>query len=288
MRPLKISKQITNRENSSLEKYLYEISKVSLISMDEEIELAKRIREGDKLATEKLVKANLRFVVSVAKQYQYSGLPLIDLINEGNLGLIKAAGRFDESRGFKFISYAVWWIRQCIIQAIAKQSRIVRVPLNRVSSYNQITRTYSAFEQKNGREPQPEEIAEILGMEPEEVVETLKKSLKHVSIDAPFSDSESNSLGDLLVNTFEKTPDSTLLGYSLKKDIKRALNFLPKKKARVISLYFGLDGSSPMSLEGIGEEFNITRERVRQIKDQAIKELKELPIKETFKSYMGV
>ena len=264
MRQLKISKQITNRESQSLDKYLQEIGKVDLLTPDEEVELAKRIKEGDQIALEKLTKANLRFVVSVAKQYQNQGLSLGDLINEGNLGLIKAAQRFDETRGFKFISYAVWWIRQSILQALAEQSRIVRLPLNRVGSLNKISKTFSELEQKFEREPSPEELAEVLEVTTAEVVDTMKISGRHVSMDAPFVQGEENSLLDVLENDSEETPDSGLMTDSLRREVQRALSTLTQRESDVITLYFGLNGEHAMTLEEIGEKFNLTRERVRQ------------------------
>jgi RNA polymerase primary sigma factor len=268
MRQLKISKQITNRESQSLDKYLQEIGKVDLLTPDEEVELAKRIKEGDQIALEKLTKANLRFVVSVAKQYQNQGLSLGDLINEGNLGLIKAAQRFDETRGFKFISYAVWWIRQSILQALAEQSRIVRLPLNRVGSLNKISKTFSELEQKFEREPSPEELAEVLEVTTAEVVDTMKISGRHVSMDAPFVQGEENSLLDVLENDSEETPDSGLMTDSLRREVQRALSTLTQRESDVITLYFGLNGEHAMTLEEIGEKFNLTRERVRQIKEK--------------------
>jgi RNA polymerase primary sigma factor len=274
MRQLKISKQITNRESQSLDKYLQEIGKVDLLTPDEEVELAKRIKEGDQIALEKLTKANLRFVVSVAKQYQNQGLSLGDLINEGNLGLIKAAQRFDETRGFKFISYAVWWIRQSILQALAEQSRIVRLPLNRVGSLNKISKTFSELEQKYEREPSPEELAEVLEVTTAEVVDTMKISARHVSMDAPFVQGEENSLLDVLENDSEETPDSGLMTDSLRREVQRALSTLTQRESDVITLYFGLNGEHAMTLEEIGEKFNLTRERVRQIKEKAIRRLR--------------
>lgn len=287
MRQLKISKQITNRESQSLDKYLQEIGKVDLLTPDEEVELAKRIREGDQLALEKLTKANLRFVVSVAKQYQNQGLSLGDLINEGNLGLIKAAQRFDETRGFKFISYAVWWIRQSILQALAEQSRIVRLPLNRVGSLNKISKTFSELEQKYEREPSPDELAEVLEVTTSEVVDTLKISGRHVSMDAPFVQGEENSLLDVLENDGEVTPDSELMNDSLRKEVQRALSTLNQREADVITLYFGLNGEHSMTLEEIGEKFNLTRERVRQIKEKAIRRLRHTSRSKALKPYLG-
>ncbi|GAB2634716.1 sigma-70 family RNA polymerase sigma factor [Belliella aquatica] len=287
MRQLKISKQITNRESQSLDKYLQEIGKVDLLTADEEVVLAKRIREGDQLALEKLTKANLRFVVSVAKQYQNQGLSLGDLINEGNLGLIKAAQRFDETRGFKFISYAVWWIRQSILQALAEQSRIVRLPLNRVGSLNKISKTFSELEQKFEREPSPEELAEVLEITASEVVDTMKISGRHVSMDAPFVQGEENSLLDVLENDGEEKPDDGLMNDSLRKEVQRALSTLTQREADVITLYFGLNGEHAMTLEEIGEKFNLTRERVRQIKEKAIRRLRHTSRSKTLKPYLG-
>jgi RNA polymerase primary sigma factor len=287
MRQLKISKQITNRESQSLDKYLQEIGKVDLLTPDEEVTLAQKIREGDQLALEKLTKANLRFVVSVAKQYQNQGLSLGDLINEGNLGLIKAAQRFDETRGFKFISYAVWWIRQSILQALAEQSRIVRLPLNRVGSLNKISKTFSELEQKYEREPSPEELAETLEITANEVVDTMKISGRHVSMDAPFVQGEDNTLLDVLENDTEVTPDSGLMTDSLRKEVQRALSTLTQREADVISLYFGLNGEHPMTLEEIGERFDLTRERVRQIKEKAIRRLRHTSRSKALKPYLG-
>jgi RNA polymerase primary sigma factor len=287
MRQLKISKQITNRESQSLDKYLQEIGKVDLITADEEVSLAKRIKAGDQIALEKLTKANLRFVVSVAKQYQNQGLSLGDLINEGNLGLIKAAQRFDETRGFKFISYAVWWIRQSILQALAEQSRIVRLPLNRVGSLNKISKTFSELEQKFEREPSPDELAEVLQVTTAEVVDTLKISGRHVSMDAPFVQGEENSLLDVLENGGEQTPDSGLMTDSLRREVQRALSTLTQRESDVIALYFGLNGEQAMTLEEIGEKFNLTRERVRQIKEKAIRRLRHTSRSKALKPYLG-
>lgn len=287
MRQLKISKQITNRESQSLDKYLQEIGKVDLLTPDEEVELAKKIREGDQIALEKLTKANLRFVVSVAKQYQNQGLSLGDLINEGNLGLIKAAQRFDETRGFKFISYAVWWIRQSILQALAEQSRIVRLPLNRVGSLNKISKTFSELEQKYEREPSPDELAEVLDVTTNEVVDTMKISGRHISMDAPFVQGEENSLLDVLENDGEDTPDSELMNDSLRREVQRALSTLTQREADVITLYFGLNGEHSMTLEEIGEKFNLTRERVRQIKEKAIRRLRHTSRSKALKPYLG-
>jgi RNA polymerase primary sigma factor len=287
MRQLKISKQITNRESQSLDKYLQEIGKVDLLTPDEEVELAQRIKEGDQQALEKLTKANLRFVVSVAKQYQNQGLSLGDLINEGNLGLIKAAQRFDETRGFKFISYAVWWIRQSILQALAEQSRIVRLPLNRVGSLNKISKTFSELEQRYEREPSPDELAEVLNVTATEVVDTMKISGRHISMDAPFVQGEENNLLDVLENDRHETPDHQLLNDSLRKEVQRALSTLTQREADVISLYFGLNGEHSMTLEEIGEKFFLTRERVRQIKEKAIRRLRNTSRSNALKPYLG-
>lgn len=287
MRQLKIVKQITNRENQSLDKYLTEIAKVDLITAEQEAELAKRIRNGDQIALEKLVKANLRFVVSVAKQYQNNGMSLGDLINEGNVGLIKAASRFDETRGFKFISYAVWWIRQSIMQALAEQSRIVRLPLNRVGSLNKISKAYSELEQKFHREPSVEEIATSLGISVDEVQNNQQLSGRHVSVDAPFVQGEENSLLDVLQDNGEQTPDQGLMESSLRKEVQRALSTLSERESLVISSYFGLDGGQAMTLEEIGEKFDLTRERVRQIKEKATRKLKNSTRSKLLKAYLG-
>ncbi len=287
MRQLKIVKQITNRENQSLDKYLQEIGKVDLITAEMEVELAKRIKAGDQIALEKLTKANLRFVVSVAKQYQNNGLTLGDLINEGNVGLIKAAMRFDETRGFKFISYAVWWIRQSILQALAEQSRVVRLPLNRVGSLNKLTKTFSELEQRFQREPSAEEMSVELNISIEEVQSTMQTGGRHISVDAPFVQGESNNLLDVLINNTEETPDSALMTDSLKREVSRALATLPERESEIISDYFGLNGSNCLTLEEIGEKFNITRERVRQIKEKATKRLKHTSRSRSLKSYLG-
>ena len=287
MRQLKITKSITNRESQSLDKYLQEIGKVDLLTPDEEVVLAQRIKDGDQMALERLTKANLRFVVSVAKQYQNQGLSLGDLINEGNLGLIKAAQRFDETRGFKFISYAVWWIRQSILQALAEQSRIVRLPLNRVGSLNKISKTFSELEQKYEREPSPEELADVLDVSSSEVVDTMKISGRHVSMDAPFAQGEENSLLDVLENDLEEKPDSGLMTDSLRKEVQRALSTLTQREADVVTLYFGLNGEHAMTLEEIGEKFNLTRERVRQIKEKAIRRLRHSSRSNLLKTYLG-
>jgi RNA polymerase primary sigma factor len=287
MRQLKISKQITNRESQSLDKYLQEIGRVDLISADEEVELAKRIKKGDQLALEKLTKANLRFVVSVAKQYQNQGLTLGDTINEGNLGLIKAAQRFDETRGFKFISYAVWWIRQSILQALAEQSRIVRLPLNRVGSLNKISKTFSELEQRYEREPSPDEISEFLDISTEEVLDSIRISGRHISMDAPFQSGEESNLLDVLENETAESPDNILLDDSLRTEVQRALQTLTKRESDVIELYYGLNGNQPFNLEEIGEKYGLTRERVRQIKEKAIRRLRHAARSKTLKTYLG-
>jgi len=288
MRQLKITKSITNRESQSLEKYLQEIGKVDLLTPEEEVDLAQKIKEGDQEALERLTKANLRFVVSVAKQYQNQGLSLSDLINEGNLGLIKAAQRFDETRGFKFISYAVWWIRQSILQALAEQSRIVRLLLNKVGSLNKINRAFSELEQEFEREPSPEELAELLEIPTEEVETTLGVAARHVSMDAPFIDGEDNSLLDVLENNSTPDTDSALeYRESLRKEIERSLNTLTDRQADVIKLYFGIGIEHPMSLEDIGDKFGLTRERVRQIKDKAINKLRSVNRSKLLKNYLG-
>ncbi|MGB5554196.1 MAG: sigma-70 family RNA polymerase sigma factor [Flavobacteriaceae bacterium] len=287
MRQLKITKQVTNRETASLDKYLQEIGKVDLITADEEVELAQRIKAGDQLALEKLTKANLRFVVSVAKQYQNQGLTLPDLINEGNLGLIKAAQRFDETRGFKFISYAVWWIRQSILQALAEQSRIVRLPLNKIGSINKINKTFAFLEQAHERQPSAEEIAKELDMTVEDVKQSLKNSGRHVSMDAPLIDGEDSNLYDVLRSGESPNPDKELLHESLRTEIERALETLTPREADVIRLYFGLAGQHSMTLEEIGETFDLTRERVRQIKEKAIRRLKHTSRSKILKTYLG-
>ena len=284
---MKIVKQFTNRENHSLDTYLQEIGKVDLLTAEQEIELAIKIKKGDTEALEILTKANLRFVVSVAKQYQNQGLPLGDLINEGNLGLIKAVRRFDETRGFKFISYAVWWIRQSILQALAEQSRIVRLPLNRVGALSKIGKTYSDLKQEFEREPSPEEIAEVLEMDVDDISQAIKISGKQVSFDAPFSLGEDNNLLDVIENNQEPAPDDKLLSESLKQEIKSLLDILPEREAEVIRLYFGLDGEYALTLEEIGETFNLTRERVRQIKEKAIRRLRHNSKSKNLKSYLG-
>ncbi len=288
MRQLKITKSITNRESQSLEKYLQEIGKVDLLTPEEEVDLAKRIKQGDQTALEKLTKANLRFVVSVAKQYQNQGLSLSDLINEGNLGLIKAAQRFDETRGFKFISYAVWWIRQSILQALAEQSRIVRLPLNKVGSLNKINKAFSELEQQYEREPSAEELAEMLEISTEEVETTLGVAARHVSMDAPFVEGEDNSLLDVLENKHTPGTDSGLeYRESLRREIERSLSTLTERQNDVIKLYFGIGVEHPMSLEDIGDKFGLTRERVRQIKDKAINKLRATSRSKLLKNYLG-
>ena len=286
MRQLKITKSITNRESASLDKYLQEIGKEELITVEEEVELAQRIRKGDQEALEKLTKANLRFVVSVAKQYQNQGLSLPDLINEGNLGLIKAAEKFDETRGFKFISYAVWWIRQSILQALAEQSRIVRLPLNQVGSLNKINKAFGRFEQENERTPSPEELADMLNLPKEKVSDTLCVSGRHVSVDAPFADGEDNNLLDVLVNADSPNADRGLINESLATEVDRALDTLTDREKDIIKYFFGI-GCSEMTLEEIGEKFGLTRERVRQIKEKAIRRLRHSSRSKLLKSYLG-
>ena len=284
---LKITKQVTNRETASLDKYLQEIGKVDLITAEEEVELAQKVKQGNQLALEKLTKANLRFVVSVAKQYQNQGLTLPDLINEGNLGLIKAAQRFDETRGFKFISYAVWWIRQSILQALAEQSRIVRLPLNKIGSINKINKTYAFLEQSHERPPSAEEIANELDMTINDVKESMKNSGRHVSMDAPLVEGEDSNLYDVLRSGESPNPDKDLLHESLRTEIERALETLTPREADVIKLYFGLGNHHPMTLEEIGETFDLTRERVRQIKEKAIRRLKHTSRSKILKTYLG-
>ncbi|MDE7160025.1 MAG: RNA polymerase sigma factor RpoD/SigA [Muribaculaceae bacterium] len=285
MRQLKITKSITNRESASLDKYLQEIGREELISVAEEVELAQRIKKGDKKALEKLTRANLRFVVSVAKQYQNQGLSLPDLINEGNLGLIRAAQKFDETRGFKFISYAVWWIRQSILQALAEQSRIVRLPLNQVGSLNKISKELSRFEQENERRPSPEELAERLDIPVDKISDTLKVSGRHISVDAPFVDGEDNSLLDVLPNDSSPMADSSLNQESLSREVDRALKQLYDREREILKMFFGI-GCQEMTLEEIGAQFDLTRERVRQIKEKAIRRLKGQKSK-LLKSYLG-
>ena len=286
MRQLKIIKSITNRESASLEKYLQEIGKEEMISAEEEAELAQRIRKGDQEALERLTRANLRFVVSVAKQYQNQGMSLPDLINEGNLGLLKAAERFDETRGFKFISYAVWWIRQSILQAISEQSRIVRLPLNQVGSYNKITREISKFEQLNERRPSIEEIAESIDLPTDKIDEAMSISSHHVSVDAPFAEGEDSSLLDVLVNEDIPTTDKELVVESLKKEIRNALNILSDRERKVIEDSYGIGGQE-LTLEEIGTKYGLSRERVRQIKEKAIRKLRTCTKNKILKTYLG-
>ncbi|EMQ96313.1 RNA polymerase sigma factor RpoD [Xanthomarina gelatinilytica] len=287
MRQLKITKQVTNRESKSLDKYLQDISKLPLITADEEVELAQRIREGDQLALDKLTTSNLRFVVSVAKQYQNQGLTLPDLINEGNAGLVKAAKRFDETRGFKFISYAVWWIRQAILQALAEQSRIVRLPLNKIGSINKINKAYSHLEQAHQRPPSPEEIAKELEMTVSDVKQSLKNSGRHISMDAPLKEGEDSSLYDVVKSGESPNPDKTLMNDSLNLEVNRALNTLSQREADVVRLYYGINNEQPMSLEEIGETFGLTRERVRQIKEKGIRRLRHTSKNKILRTYLG-
>ncbi|MDD3323245.1 MAG: RNA polymerase sigma factor RpoD/SigA [Paludibacter sp.] len=287
MRQLKITKSITNRESASLDKYLQEIGREDLITVEEEVELAQRIRTGDRIALEKLTRANLRFVVSVAKQYQNQGLSLPDLINEGNLGLIKAAEKFDETRGFKFISYAVWWIRQSILQALAEQSRIVRLPLNQVGSLNKINKAFSKFEQENERRPSPEELAEVLDIPVEKIADTMKVSGRHISVDAPFVEGEDNSLLDVMINDDSPNADRVLINESLSKEIERVLAFtLSDRERDIVKKFFGI-GVTEMTLEEIGDEFGLTRERVRQIKEKAIRKLRPNAKSKLLKGFLG-
>ena len=290
MRQLKIAKQVTNRETASLDKYLQEIGRVDLITADEEVELAKRIKEGDRQALERLTKANLRFVVSVSKQYQNQGLTLSDLINEGNLGLIKAAERFDETRGFKFISYAVWWIRQSIVQALAEQARIVRLPLNKIGNINKINRAYSELEQKFERPPSADELAEMLDCTPQEVKQSLSQNGRHISMDAPLveGDDSSSSMYDVMGGQDSlPSPESNLVMGSLRCDIRQSLKSLTPRESEVVSMFYGLEGKMPLSLEEIGDRFDLTRERVRQIKEKAIRRLKHTSKNVVLKSYLG-
>ena len=287
MRQLKITKSITNRESASLDKYLQEIGREELITADEEVILAKKIRDGDQVALEKLTKSNLRFVVSVAKQYQNQGLSLPDLINEGNLGLIKAAKRFDETRGFKFISYAVWWIRQSILQALAEQSRIVRLPLNQVGSLNKINKAYSRLEQQFEREPSAEELSEILELPQDKVADTMRVSGRHVSMDAPFVNGEENSLLDVLVNHDSPRADNLLMNESLQREIERSLSTLTERERDVVKLFFGIGINHGLTLEEIGAKFDLTRERVRQIKEKAIRRLRHNSRSKLLKTYLG-
>ena len=287
MRQLKITKQVTNRESPSLDKYLHEIGKVPLITAEEEVSLAKKIKKGDEEALSKLIKSNLRFVVSVSKQYQNQGLTLPDLINEGNLGLIKAAQRFDETRGFKFISYAVWWIRQAILQALAEQSRIVRLPLNKIGSINKVNSAFAKLEQEYQREPTAHEIADILDMAPKDVREAMKTNSRHLSMDAPLVSEEENTLYDVMLSSDSSSPDSNLLDESLQREISRSLSTLSARESDILKLYYGLGGEPPYSLEEIGKLFSLTRERVRQIKEKAIKRLKLTSRNKILKSYLG-
>ncbi|MBL0329372.1 MAG: RNA polymerase sigma factor RpoD/SigA [Bacteroidetes bacterium] len=287
MRQLKITKSITNRESASLDKYLQEIGREELITADEEVILAKKIRDGDQVALEKLTKSNLRFVVSVAKQYQNQGLSLPDLINEGNLGLIKAAKRFDETRGFKFISYAVWWIRQSILQALAEQSRIVRLPLNQVGSLNKINKAYSRLEQQFEREPSAEELSDILELPQDKVADTMRVSGRHVSMDAPFVNGEENSLLDVLVNHDSPRADNLLMNESLQREIERSLSTLTERERDVVKLFFGIGINHGLTLEEIGAKFDLTRERVRQIKEKAIRRLRHNSRSKLLKTYLG-
>lgn len=287
MRQLKITKSITNRESASLDKYLQEIGREELITAEEEVVLAKKIRDGDQWALEKLTKANLRFVVSVAKQYQNQGLSLPDLINEGNLGLIKAAKRFDETRGFKFISYAVWWIRQSILQALAEQSRIVRLPLNQVGSLNKINKAFSRLEQVYEREPSAEELANILELPEDKVADTIRVSGRHVSMDAPFVNGEENTLMDVIVNHDSPRADTGLLDESLRKEIERSLSTLTERERDVVKLFFGIGQNHGLTLEEIGAKFDLTRERVRQIKEKAIRRLRHSSRSKLLKAYLG-
>jgi RNA polymerase primary sigma factor len=287
MRQLKITKQVTNRETASLDKYLQEIGRVDLITAEEEVELAQRIKAGDELALEKLTKANLRFVVSVAKQYQNQGLSLPDLINEGNLGLIKAARRFDETRGFKFISYAVWWIRQSILQALAEQSRIVRLPLNKIGSINKINKAYAQLEQELERPPTPAEVAVVVDLTEDEVKQSMKNAGRHVSMDAPLVEGEDSNMYNVIGSEDSPNPDEGLMVDSLRQEIERSLATLTPREGEVIRAYFGLNGEHAMTLEEIGEEFDLTRERVRQIKEKAIRRLKHTSRSKILKTYLG-
>ena len=287
MRQLKITKQLTNREITSLDKYLQEIGRLEMISPEEEVKLAQRIKQGDQEALERLTNANLRFVVSVSKQYQNQGMSLPDLINEGNLGLIKAAQRFDETRGFKFISYAVWWIRQSILQALAEQSRIVRLPLNKIGSLNKINKTYARLEQELERTPNPEEVARELEISDNEVRESLRHSGKHLSMDAPLSTDEDNNMYDYMRSEDEATPEAELMYESLQKEINRAIDTLTDKEGDILKMFFGLDGYPQMTLDEIGIEFDLTRERVRQIKEKAIRRLQKTSRSHILQSYLG-
>jgi len=286
MRQLKIAKQVTNRESKSLDKYLQDISKIDLITAEEEVELAQKIKRGDQRALEKLVNANLRFVVSVAKQYQNQGLTLPDLINEGNFGLVKAAQRFDETRGFKFISYAVWWIRQSILQALAEQSRVVRLPLNKIGSINKINKTFSYLEQAHERPPSAEEIAEELGLSVSEVKQSLKNAGKHISMDAPFAEGEDSNLYDVISASETPMPDTELVKESIREEIGRVLDTLSEREADVIKLYYGIGQSSTMTLDEIGNTFDLTRERVRQIREKAIRKLRKSAKNDLIQSFI--
>jgi RNA polymerase primary sigma factor len=287
MRQLKISKQVTNRETASLEKYLQEIARVELLTAEEEVQLAQRIRQGDQVALEKLTKSNLRFVVSVSKQYQHQGLSLPDLINEGNIGLIKAAQRFDETRGFKFISYAVWWIRQSILQALADQSRIVRLPMNKIGTLSKINKASIKLEQEFGREPNAEEIGDFLDMDESEVKESLQLNGKHVSMDAPIIQDEDMNMYDLLQSDTSTIPEKNLLNESLRAEILRTISTLTARERDILLYYFGLEGNFPLTLDEIAEKFGLTRERVRQIKEKAIKRLKQSSRCKNLQSYLG-
>lgn len=287
MRQLKIAKQLTNREITSLDKYLQEIGRLEMISPEEEVQLTQKIKQGDQKALDKLTKANLRFVVSVAKQYQNQGMSLPDLINEGNVGLIKAAQRFDETRGFKFISYAVWWIRQSILQALAEQSRIVRLPLNKIGSLNKINKEFARLEQENERTPNYEEVAEKLNLPDQEVKDSIRNSGKHASLDAPIDNDGENTMYDFMKSDDIATPESELMYESLKTEINRAVSTLSQKEQDIVKMFFGLDGYTPMTLDEIGEKFDLTRERVRQIKEKAIRRLKHTPRSKILKSYLG-
>lgn len=287
MRQLKIIKQVTNRENPSLDKYLLEIGKIELITAEEEVDLAKKIHQGDLIARDRLVNANLRFVVSVSKQYQHQGLSLPDMINEGNLGLIKAAERFDETRGFKFISYAVWWIRQSILQALAEQARIVRLPINRIVHINKLKRTITELEQKYEREPTISEISQTLELNPSDIKKAISNSGRDISMDSPLSNEDGGTLYDVLISEEASSPDKELLSDSLGKEIERALNTLPLREAEIIRLYYGLNGKHSQTLEEISEEFNITRERIRQLKEKAINRLKHISKGRVLKTYLG-
>ncbi|MDD4847235.1 MAG: RNA polymerase sigma factor RpoD/SigA [Bacteroidales bacterium] len=287
MRQLKIVRQVTNRETASLDKYLQEIGKVELLTAEEEVVLAQKIKQGDQQALEKLTKSNLRFVVSVAKQYQNQGLSLPDLINEGNLGLIKAAQRFDETRGFKFITYAVWWIRQSILQALAEQSRIVRLPLNKIGSINRINKAYARLEQQYEREPNAEEVADLLEIQVSDVQDSMRNSGRHLSMDAPLIQDEENTMYDVMRSDDNATPETDLIQESLRSEINRIIATLPKREAEVVKLFFGLDGSYPMTLDEIGEKFVLTRERVRQIKEKAIRRIKLNAKSKILQSYLG-